>query len=246
LSAWARQILTDLRIPTPWPRVDAERASRFLLGEMEWFRHNTGTSALIDWLGDQAAKARRLILGPSDKWYVGTCGATLTDVAVCASIVIDMAATFDGQLLTPTVTGTVAPTVCTAEMFVAVGRDSVTCKTCETAHSVIQRRDQLIASAWTAHLPLNTILNALPTLIGVKVNRTTARAWRHDRPYRKPVPAREGRPARPAQPFQTRRLHAQGLTLDGVETFKVGDVITLAHAANRRSAKRTESERVTA
>lgn len=207
-------------------------AVQLLLADMDYLDRCPPERALavVRWMDEQHLKARRLILGPSDRWYAGVCGAPLSEVLVGLDESADGVLRVAAERLPA---GT-----CPARLFTSTCAEKVTCKACNTVYNVAERRARLVAEAEDELRPIDEIVDALPWLVGFAVNKSTARNWRRDRRYMKARPATADRPAQPARPWRSRVLFAQGLDIDGRELFRVGDVIELAKAAKARSEAR--------
>jgi hypothetical protein len=102
---------------------------------------------------------------------------------------------------------------CDSPLYAVPGASSVVCTVCRARHDVATRREWLLAEAEDALLPLALIWEALPGLGVPQPSWDTVRKW----------PQRVG----------ARRLEARGLTLDGVELFRCGDVMHFARQGNR-------------
>lgn len=178
--------------------------------------------AAVAWLDEVSVRARQMILGRQrDRWFAGVCGADVVRFEVV-----------DG-VLTPFLLR------CEARLFASTHAPAVRCPDCEASWSVESRRVQLVLYAEEFELPLRLIVGALPWLAGVGVKPETWRKWTHARLDRRRTfvvspggVVRKTRLRRPAQ------LVARSVDVDGVELFRVGDVIDLAVEAARRSVAR--------
>lgn len=203
------------------PRPTVGQAIGYQLGHLDWFADREGHGPdVIEWLQQSTQQARRMILGPADRWFAGVCGAALTPVVIGIDVSTydDLARTGGERVLVPYVQVGQRPTeTCGERLFAELGRPTVRCRSCGASYPVEARRAQLVAEAEQALLPIDTILAAMPLLIGAEVNRSTARAWRRSRPN------------------QAQRLFPVRIDLDGRELFWVGEVVTLARAAQARA-----------
>lgn len=183
----------------------------------------------VEWLNDVTRRAQRMVLGRQrDRWFAGVCGAELVSVGVAP----DFAA---GRLVP------VAEDAgrCEALLFAESGATVIRCGSCRAEHKPASYRETLLAVAEDQELPLPLILKALPWLAGVGVNPSTARSWRERKLSRRPTfvvsPSGVVRPVRFRRPAQ---LQPRSVGVDGVELFRVGDVVDLAVASAVRAARR--------
>lgn len=223
LIAWAEGVRLDLHVPSRGlAGRPVDLAVGFLLRERDWVSDGPGAGELVRWLDGATVAARRTILGRQrDRWFAGVCGA---DVVRFESV--------DG-VLTPFILR------CESRLFASTHALEVRCPDCEASWSVESRRAQLVLYAQEFELPLKMITAALPWLAGVGVKPETWRKWTHARLDRRRTFVVS--PAGVARRVRLRRapqLVARGLDADGVELFRVGDVIDLAVEAARRASAR--------
>lgn len=250
----AREVMRDLHMPEHWAEWTLYASVGFLLGHLGWFAADGGERArqAISWLGERTAAARRMILGPSGRWYAGVCGAPLTELSVGVGFglvgdvlvpAVDVERARGGWCDQPLFASTAAICDIEAPGRTAASEAVVVCRACKAKHPLVERRSRVIESARESLLPIDVILSALPWLIGSKVNAATARSWRRERKYRPAVRARkragvEGVSGR--QLRQPAQLYPVGVDIDGRELFRVGEVIDLAEAAAARAAVRSQ------
>lgn len=93
---------------------------------------------------------------------------------------------------------------CPQELYAERGAAFIRCRGCGYNHEVEARRDVLKAAARDTLLTIVEMKTALPVVLGVEVNERTLRTWRH-----------------------RKRIAPHGVTYDGRELFRCGDIIDL-------------------
>ena len=132
-------------------------------------------------------------------WYAGPCRS----VTVVADVVCDLSGMISLDLG--------VEKICHATLWTRLDSRYVVCRECQVRHPVAERRTWLVTQVADALVPLNMLVDALPTLIGVTVSRDTARKW-----------------------VARGRLQPRGLSVGGVDLFRGADVMELARSSQAR------------
>jgi hypothetical protein len=137
LDTWVRRLLGD--------RPELVRPRDSVTGHAEFLKRNLRVIATLDWagefLGDLLGFERRLnriVSRSQGYWYAGICGG---------------------------ITGEGPDDWCPQDLFVTPGDRFIRCRACRTFWSVDQRRDQVIAQARDALLPVAVIARAAVSLL---------------------------------------------------------------------------------
>lgn len=192
LTAWHRTIRGSGKLAS------IESLCTFLIAHADWVRTHPEGPQMVDEFRYLARELRKRIDRPAD-WYAGPCRST--------SYGANVVHTADGVIRLELND----ERVCTATLWTRLDAKVIVCPECKAKRLTVDRREWLVAQVEDALVPLNMLVDALPTLIGVTVSRDTARKW-------------VGRG----------RLVARGLDGQGNELFSGGDVMELARNSTRR------------
>jgi hypothetical protein len=165
-----------------------------------WARISPEGPQMVDEVSYLLRELKTRIDRPPD-WYVGPCSMP--------RVVLQPALTEAGRVTL----AIVDERICQATLWTRLDAKIIICRECKARFPAAERREWLVAQVEDSLVPLNLIVDALPTLIGVTVARDTARKW-----------------------VSRTRLVPRGLSMDGDELFRGGDVMELARMSRRRSA----------
>ncbi len=199
-------------------------AAAWLDSQVEWLRHATDGTDL--WapgsfaeIRDCLAKLRGLVNGPSERKYLGPCGA----VRKCEGLTADDWPEADCGHHLPHEAHDGEP--CRADVYAIVGAETGRCRTCGTE---VKTRDR---QAWLDGQVRDRAFGAkwISEAYGVPVK--TIESWTVERPEQR---NHEGKLIRSATPI---RLWAHAHDRDGHPLYLVAHVLDLAAAAAARRAE---------
>lgn len=121
--------------------------SRALLRICGWLQGHPDGSSAIDGVSFAVSACRRVIDLAPDRWYVGPCNGELEGI------------------------------VCGEQLYVTVGRGSITCSTCGTEHDVAERRTAMLEAADEMLLTLSDLTRAINMTGGTTVSRKQLEGW---------------------------------------------------------------------
>lgn len=105
-------------------------AARWLVGQLDWVRHQQGAVDTLEELRGAVRALRRVVDRPADSWWAGPCNADAPAVEAV-----------DGS------TDAVGTVECGADLYGAPGALSIRCRTCGAQYEAAARRDWLLAAA---------------------------------------------------------------------------------------------------
>lgn len=191
LTVWARSM--GVR---PQPNISA--LCTHMIGAVDWVRTAPEGPQMVDEIRYLIGEIRARVDRPPD-WYAGPCRAQsfLADVVEDAEGAISLRVSEERH--------------CNATLWTRLDSRIIVCRECKAKHIVAERRGWLVRQVEQTLVPLNLVVDALPTLIGVTVSRDTARKW-----------------------VTRGRLERRGLSGDGVELFSGADIMDLARRVRPR------------
>lgn len=204
LGTWVRDLAGD---HAPLPTDTSPALAEWLLNRIEQIRHHPAAEQIHDEITACVWTVERAVDRRPARWYAGPCGATFTS-----------------ELHVQTQAEPVAKveSVCTAELYAAVGAETIRCRVCGTDYDVADRRKQLLDAA-EDHLAHAELIGQALTSLGQRVAPERLRQWKH-----------------------RGRLVPRGVDLLGRPTYRVGDVLDLlaedARLEERRAAKQAQRQ----
>lgn len=207
------------------PEDTSPAIAAWLLTHVDWLRHHQAGHEMLDEITDALFAIRRVVDLPAERWYAGDCGEEITAIdrdpqgpASSGTLVLDR----DGKVITYE---------CMGELYATARAVTVTCPDCDGVFDVAARREWLLEMAEDELAPLRVLASLLSepdralhdgvVVPGRKVTTDQLKGYR-----------RRG------------RIVAHGLDLDGVETFRVGEVRAVLVDSWQREAEREAKRRL--
>jgi hypothetical protein len=125
-------------IRPPRPALGAAVAARWLVGQLEWLRHQPEAAEAFTELRNAARELQRVVDRPRDLWYAGPCRNDLPDGGVCE-----------------------------VDIYAVPGTRTVRCRECKAEYDAVARRDWLLQEARDQLLHAEWIARAL-TALGIE------------------------------------------------------------------------------